>query len=630
MFGSERGKGGDIVVWLILGVLALAFGLTFGLPSDQLSVGESGYARVFGQNVTKEDFAYQQRALGTVFPLPEGEQGRTFGVREEVLEAIVERLVLASTGEELGLMTETRDAEEMTRDGFYIILDLDRGFPWAGEAKFDYEWFKNDFLRGYLVVSEPRYLEIQRQELLARQTRDLIAASVVVPEAEVWAEFEKRNNQLSLRYVRFPPNDYAELVDPTAAEVDGWMMEHPDELTEMYEREAARFLKLPAEVDLRIIEVAKPMQPPADAGEEVQAMWEANVAAAKAKAELARTRIVDNGERFSTVARELSEAIDTARIGGRYGWTQVTDTGSGLDRAVDKAAQALEDGQVSEVIEGESALFVVMVAGHREGDVPEDQAKRELAEDAVRSARGRELAKQAADEALLALREGGKDLDDLFGAKTPELGKPGALGGLGGGGGLEDAPLGEGAGEEEGAGEGEEGAPAEAPAVAKNVDFSPKIEIKETGLFQFGEAIPDIGANPGLTLAAWEVNMDEPVIDEVFNTPAGYLVAVVDERSQADRERYAEERAEIYDRLTRTRAIGVLSAFTKHRCYLGKATVDIRTNDRAVDQLMAYEGVEWPEENAPLPPYEMCARVGDGGGMLRLAGALRGQGMRSP
>ena len=44
MFGSNRGKSGDLVIWLILGVLALAFGLGFGLPSDQLSFGSAGCA----------------------------------------------------------------------------------------------------------------------------------------------------------------------------------------------------------------------------------------------------------------------------------------------------------------------------------------------------------------------------------------------------------------------------------------------------------------------------------------------------------------------------------------------------------------------------------------------------------
>ena len=142
MLGLERGKGGNIVVWLILGVLALAFGLTFGLPSDQLSFGESGLVKVYGENVAKEDFFYQKRAIGSVIPLPEGEQAQAMGVREEVLEAVIERLVLVEVGEELGLATEVRDAEVLTKDGFFLVLGEDQPWPWASGEPFDHARFE--------------------------------------------------------------------------------------------------------------------------------------------------------------------------------------------------------------------------------------------------------------------------------------------------------------------------------------------------------------------------------------------------------------------------------------------------------------------------------------------------------
>src|SRR5687767_9465500 len=99
MLGTERGKGGNLVAWLILGILAIAFGFTFGLPSDQLSLGQHGLVKVHGEAVGNEDFVYQTQAIARVIGLPEGEEAQTFGVREEVLEAAIERLVLAHVGE---------------------------------------------------------------------------------------------------------------------------------------------------------------------------------------------------------------------------------------------------------------------------------------------------------------------------------------------------------------------------------------------------------------------------------------------------------------------------------------------------------------------------------------------------
>ena len=178
MLGIERGKGGNLVVWLILGILAVAFGFTFGLPSDQLSMGDSGLVKVHGQSVSKEDFVYQKRAISWVVPLPEGEDAQAVGVREEVLEAVIERLVLGELGEQLGMHAETRDAELLTKDGFLLVLDQDRPWPWADKDRFDYEMLKRGLFQ--FNVSETRYLEFQRQELLARWVRDLIAASITI------------------------------------------------------------------------------------------------------------------------------------------------------------------------------------------------------------------------------------------------------------------------------------------------------------------------------------------------------------------------------------------------------------------------------------------------------------------
>ncbi|PRQ05285.1 periplasmic folding chaperone [Enhygromyxa salina] len=594
MLGIERGKGGNLVVWLILGVLALAFGLTFGLPSDQLSFGESGLLKVHGENVSKEDFVYQQRAISWVIPLPEGEEAQTMGVREEVLEAVIERLVLAHVGEELGLAVETRDAELLTKQGFLLVLDQDRPWPWADKGRFDYEMFKRGLAS--FNVTEKRYLEIQRQELLARQVRDLIAASVTIPEAELWTKYEKDNNQLSLRYVRFGIGDFADLVDPSDDEIDAYVLNNADALQESWEINQARFLKLPAQVDLRLIQFTKPVAPPEGAPAQMVAEYEAKLEAARAAATAARARITEGGESFAAVARELSRDPGTARTGGRYGWAQVTESGSGLEPIIDETARTLEDGQLSEVLVGEDGLYLVLVAGHREGDVPEEIAKRELATDAVRDARGRELAKRAADEALLAVKEGA-DLDELFSPTKPALGGP------------------------SGPGENIEDYDAPAPLAG------PEHKVEETGLFNRGQAIPGIGSQPTLTRQAWDAEPEAPIIDEVFDVPGGFLIAAVDERQIATREGFAEARSELYRELTIQRANGVISGFTKYQCYLGKARVDIRVNDKQVKALMSYGG-ETPKDanGVPLvPPYHVCDRVGDRGGLLQLAMLMRGR-----
>jgi parvulin-like peptidyl-prolyl isomerase len=604
MAGSERGKGGNVAAWVILGILLIAFGFGFGLPSDQLSMGESGLVKVHGESVTKEDFVYQKRAISWVVPLPEGEEAQTVGVREEVLEAVIERLVLNHVGEELGMRAETRDAELLTKDGFLLVLDQDRPWPWAGADRFDYEMLKRGLMQ--FNVSEARYLEFQRQELLARWVRDLVAASVTIPEPELWAAYEKDNNQMSLRYVRFGAGDYADMVDPTEAEIDAYMADNADALSESWEINQSRFLKLPAQVDLRLIEFTRPIAPQgmgADAAPELVAEYEAKLAAAREAVAAARKRIVEGGESFAAVARELSRHTDTARSGGRFGWTQVADAeggvGSGFEPIVDTTASTLPDGQVSEVLEGEEALYLIMVAGRREGDVPEELGKRELAGDAVRSARGRELAKRAAEEALLAVKAGA-DLDELFADKKPALGDP-------------SNPL-------------VPGETVEDFGVTPSASSTPTQKVEETGLFTYGQAIPGIGTDPTLSNTAWEADAKAPILDQVFEVPGGFLIAAVDERQIADKAGFAEARPALYRELALQRSNSVISGFTKQQCYLGKARVDIRVNEKQLATWMNY-GNEMKDENGvPLvPPYHVCDRVGDRGGLLQLAMLLRGR-----
>jgi hypothetical protein len=157
---------------------------------------------------------------------------------------------------------------------------------------------------------------------------------------------------------------------------------------------------------------------------------------------------------------------------------------------------------------------------------------------------------------------------------------------------------------------------------------TPTHEVEETGLFTYGQAIPGIGTEPGLSNAAWDSDPKKPILGEVFEVPGGFLIASVAERQVADKAGFADARVALYRELALQRANTVISGFTKHQCYLGKARVDIRVNEKQLAVWMNY-GTEIPrdENGVPLvPPYHVCDRVGDRGGLLQLAMMLRGRG----
>lgn len=593
MMSSLRSSLKQIVVWIFLGVLALGFGLSFGLPSDAITCGVEPLAKAYGAKISDEDYQYQLQAITIAGLAPKDAQfAEMMGLKEEVLDAIIERRVLAKLGERLGLATVKEDAEDLTSDGHVIVLG--NTYDWLGDSAFNYDVFKGRFLPQF-NVTEPKYLEYQRQELLARAVRDLVASTVTISEAELQAEYERRQNKLSLRYVRFEQLRYADLVDADEAEIAKHLEAHKDELTRAFESQGSRFNKLPKQLRLRFVQVKKPSKPADDADKPTKAAYDAALKAARAKIDAAAKKLAA-GEDFRKVARETSEDPDSAPRGGDRGWVSV-ETGSGLDPVIDETAKGLTAGTSSKVVESDEAFYLVRVDGAREGDVPQEEALRELAEEAVMRERGKELAKQAAAEALQALKDG-KKLTDLF--KSPDAmgqDKPGidALG-------IDDEI-------------------GSAPAPTSTAP-----EIRVTGLFTKERPIPGLGQNPDLTNAAWAADPKAEFIDQVFETPDGFVLAAVERKETATPEGLAEARVALYRELATMKAGKVTARFAFHQCLADKARGEISPNEAKVRRLMVYDTNLAVDEkgNRQLKQYVMCDRVGNRGGMLRAAAMAGG------
>lgn len=596
MIQSLRSSLKTVVVWILLGMLALAFGLSFGLPSDAISCGVEPIAKTYGDNILDEDFQYQYQAIALVLPIPKDEKFQeTLGLKQEVLDAILERRVLAKVGERMGLAAVKEDAEEMTADGHVIVLG--NTYDFLGEGGFNYEAFKQRHLPRFMVT-EPKYLEYQRQELLARTVRDVIAGAITVSEAELRAEYEGKQNQLSLRYVRFDAGRFADLVDPSEADLGKYIEAHKEDLVKQFTAQGVRFTKLPKQLRLRFIQVKKPQPPAEDADKATRAKYDAALKEAHAKIAGAVARLV-RGEDFRAVAREVSEDSMTAARGGDFGWTSVDGTGTGLDPVIDRAAAGMKPGDASPVIESEEGLYLVRVDGLREGDVPQEEALRELAEEGVVRERGKALAKQAAAEALQALKDG-KQLAELF--KSPDA--PG----------IDALPV-----------DGEAGAPDELAGGAGGPATGGP-EIRVTGLFARERPIPGLGMNPDLTKAAWAADPKAEYIDGVFEAEDGFVIAAVEKKETATDEGLAAARADLYRELVERKANRVTSRFAFNQCLADKARGDIVPREQKIQRLMTYEtklAVD-AEGNQVLKPYVMCDRVGNRGGMLRAAAMMSG------
>lgn len=589
MLDFLRRSATSVFSWIILGVLALVFGLSFGLPSDSLTLGPEKIVKVDGENIGDQDFRYELNLAARLGLIPkEPERRQLMGVHEEVLDALVERVLLAKAAEDMGLAATQKQAEDEVLKGHFIVFGFTLDFL-APDQAFNYDLFKNSWLAS-LRVPEPHYLEYQRQEVLARTMRDIVDSSVVVSESELRKAYDDTANQLNLRYARYEASAFADLVDPTPEEIDAYVKAHEDELKTQLAAQGSRFTKLAKQNRLWLVEIPRPLPEAGPDGEPIVPPQEA-VAEAEKAAEAAYARI-EGGEDFRAVARDVSKH-QSARRGGDYGW--IGEGQSGLDPIVDETAKALEIGATSELLEGESAWWIVRVTGRREGDVPEADALRELGEEALRTQKGKELARQAATEDMEAVL-GGKPTSEVFDTS-------GALG-------IDVAP-----------GEGEPIEDQPIDGEAEKGGGRPKVALTETGPFGKGQPIPRLGPAPDIVDAAWNAEAPEDgtepeLLDRVFELGDGFVLVGRVSKEQSTDEGFAEARAELYDRIAQRKANSVGARWISRECLEAKAKGDIKVSEEKVQRLMTYDTKEGETAELALKPYSVCDRVGNRGGVM--------------
>jgi len=581
-----RRRSTSFLSWIILGGIALIFGLQFGLPSDSLSIAPGSLAEVHGEEIRNEDFQFQITLASRFGLVPkEPEMRELVGVNEELVDGMVERILLAQEARKIGLGATKEDAEDLVLEGHVLLFG--HRVEWLGPSeRFNYEIFTKNWL-GPMRVPEPKYLEQQSEELLAQTLRDLVAASVVVPEAELRREYEGGANSITLRYARYEFSAFADLTDPTPAQLDAYVAEHSEELEQRYESQKSRFTALPKQARLQLVQV--------DEGPEQRAALEAS-----------RTAILAGTERIAAVARARS-VHDTAARGGDYGFIdEASEAASDLPEAVRKAVPGIATEGVSDVLVADGSLWLLRVAARREGDVPKDVALRELAEEGLRDQLGRELARRAAEEDQNAVA-GGTPLGEVFS-------QPGALGEttLFSGKPIEALPV--------------EGAPAGAPA-GTPVDPAagasrPKAELRSTGGFVKGQKIPGLGMVPELVDDALAQQGDAELLESIYEVPGALVLAGVETKHQPTDEEFAEQRQAIYDRLQRQQALRVMGGWANRRCLDAKGRGDIKVSEETIKRLTTYDTEPESEDGKEAaakpdkPTYSVCDRVGGGGGFL--------------
>lgn len=536
----------SVVLFGLIILLSAVFILEFGGPQAQgcstIMDGATYAARVQGQTITTGDFRAAYIVPG--FNQYRAEQARALHLRELMLDGLVERELLANAALELGFRVSSDDVmDELLETGTIYVntaVDAPEGFPGPDfdvstgfqdrNGNFSARRMRN-FIANALRRSTDEFLQWQVREHLARLARQAVEQGVVVSAQEVHDTYVLDTDRAQLDYVQYRPSYYRDRVELSDANVTAWMAEHRSEVDEEYTRQRHRYTGLEEQVRARHI-LVKVAENASDA--------DRDVGRARAEAILARVR---GGEDFATVARAESEDEGSARRGGDLGF----NPRGRMVAPFDEAQFSTEPGQITDhVVESRFGYHIIKVEARREGDVPEDEAKREIAEDLYARARAGELAQEEANRALAYLREG-HSMEELhrqlaFGWNPPAEG--------------DDTP--------------EPTIDSLAPDVRETRRFG-RMDAPISGAFDSGP----------LGQAAFELTLAAPLPEAPMRLGEDYFVFRLKDREEATDEGFTDEvRERIADALLRVKRVEAVRAYVHELRARAEQRGEIRIDER--------------------------------------------------
>lgn len=526
MLDSVRQNSRSAIVYILFGILIAAFVVSFGPGSptgDSVfdTFGGRDVARVHSKEITDQEMSF----VWTAMELSDRNESMSQKFKEMILDALIERELLAHEAEEAGLLVSEDEAAAFLLDGYMMVAGQARSMARIAmrNGVFDYDRLRQVVQNGYRLTMK-QFVEIQQRELLADKFRRLMLAGTRASADEIRASYEDNERKTNLEYVRFAAYRFEQNLVASDANVETWAASHEAEIKKTYEERKLLYTKAERSANIRriLIELKK------DATEQ-------QVAEAKAKLVAARDSITA-GKSFAEVAALVSQDEATKTRGGKLGWRKKTTTDLGVE--LENKVFAAQDGELLLPERGERGVELVKVEGFREGDIPLEKARIELAEELYRAQKGKELALASAQEAVAKLRAGAK-LADLFPKDDSDA--------------------------------------AEAQAKGS------KLQVEETGLFaRRGDMVQGIGASLPLVKQAFSVAPGE-VLGPV-EMSGSYIVALLKERKEPDLTEFEKKKGELSSTYSFAKFRQSVSSYGRHACTQAYASGKLKVNQAKLSE----------------------------------------------
>jgi peptidyl-prolyl cis-trans isomerase D len=480
MLEEMRQQSRSLLIYLLFSIVIVVFIVNFGPQS----IGGCGMrmpnrvtenaARVDGHMLTLKDWSYAYTVLnaGSISP----QQAKEIRLKETIMDLLIDRELLAAEAERLGFRVGDEEVEDLIAEAKMLSLGREQKLPYVEqEGKFSYDAFRK-FAQYHLGMSPKSFIEQQRRELMAARMRDLLRSGVAVSPDEVRDNYLRQSDRVNLEYLRFPIHRYEDEVELRPDEIAAYAKANDEKLKKQYDqRKTALYEKQPKQRKLRFLLVAVPSDADPD-----------KLAETGRRADGLAVR-VRKGEPLAKLAKTLSDDSHSRARGGDLGWQR--KGGTTLGSEVEDKVWAAKDGELVGPVKIEGGLALVVPEATREGDIPFEQARLEIAESELRQERSQARAKVEAEAALAKGKaQPSKSLKDLFPAPDKEdvAGKSNAL------------------------------------------------HAEETGLYaRRGSMVQGIGPAPSLAKAAFELTSEAP-LGGPFKELGSFIVVRLKERQKPD------------------------------------------------------------------------------------------------
>jgi peptidyl-prolyl cis-trans isomerase D len=356
-----------MVITLVPGGIGSSFG--FGAP------GKGVVAKVGGEDVTA--FEVQREARQMVrqqFPKGGAQASMLLPFfASRAAEQLINEKALLAEAERMGLHASNEEVAQELQQG-QLGQYLFPGGNFIGREAYE------DFVSRNFDMTVPQFEQAEKDAILGRKLRSLVADSAVVTDAEVHQEFERQNTKVKFDYAVLSQDDIRKALHPSDQELKAFYERNkatynnsiPEkrkvkyvlvdtaklqaqtqvtqaELQAYYDQHRDEY-RVPEQVKVSHILIKTPL--PAPDGKVDQK----GVDEARKKAEDILKQL-KSGANFEELAKKNSEDPGSAKEGGSLGWI-------GRGRTVpefEKTAFSLPKGQISDLVQSSYGFHIIRV-----------------------------------------------------------------------------------------------------------------------------------------------------------------------------------------------------------------------------------------------------------------------------